>query len=152
VAKQTGDVGLAINHGHKIKKLWDRCKQEDSAFMPGFDIRQSVFAVDLFAPEGIDLYRALSEDNRKHYDENPELYAVAKLLANLKYWSIPSSAHPDGFRVSWLFPNPYWTRFFKALRGYLRLPLPGRPDYIRDIIGWGNLPSESVTYLTGLYD
>lgn len=155
VTKQTGDIGVAIQQGHSIKKLWDLCKK-DPTFMPEYEIRSSVFDLDLVAPEGIILYGKLSEADYKHYQENAELYAIAKVLPHLKYGYTPSSQFPDSYRVpGWLWPNPYWTRFVKGMRSYLG-PLPtlysGEIDYIKDRIGLENLPEGSRSYLSGLYE
>lgn len=157
VTKQTGGIAFAITQGHNIKILWDLCKK-DPAFMPEYEIRSSVLDHDLLAPDGTDVYLKLKENEAdyKHYQENAELYAVAKAHPHFKYWSTPSNQYPNGFRVpGWLFPNPYWTRFVKGIRSYLG-PQPtlysGDIDYIRDIIGLENLPKESRLYLSGLYE
>jgi hypothetical protein len=149
VEKLTGNVEHAANFGHRIDKLWAECKRRDSQFMPQYEIRDSVLHADLFS--GCDLTKEFNPTDLESYFQHLELYTVAKLLPDLKYDGLPMRRHSGPYARAWIYPNPYWTRFFREFRKFLKFPEAGHRDTIAEHIRDGSLPPAAVAFLRGLY-
>lgn len=149
LSKLTGDIEAAIRYGHDIKKMWNKCKQLSNSFMPSFDIKGTVFKLDYVG--GMPLDAPISQQDRKHYFQNVELYTVAKILPDLKYAGVSYKQHKGGMVLFSEPLNPYWIKFFRELRTFLVYPQKDSADTIRFHIANGGLPAESIAYLEGLY-
>ena len=142
--KITGNIDQAIGLRHDLPKIWKDCQKEDPAFLPGYELRQSVLDQDLLHGE---VYSNLDKDDRKHFSQNRELYVVAKYLADLKYLGAPLKNVKGAFALAIVFPNPKWVELFKELRAYLGHPEEGKLDIIQHHIEEGKLPPTSVEFL-----
>ena len=147
--KMTEDIGKAVRFSHKIKKIWDDCKSRDSAFLPDYELRDSILAENLFSGHVLE---RLSDDDREHFSRHRELYSVAKMLPDLKYLHAPLKTVVDFHCLVGIWPNPYWVELFKNLRNYLDYPGQGDFDTIMYHIKEGFLPNGSSSYLRRLYD
>jgi len=147
-ANITGNIDRAIKFGHKIEDIWDDCKNHDRKFMPNFEIRNSVFNIDLFTGQ---LEKKLSRDDLRNYSDNQEFYIIAKLLPDLKYIGTRLQSLKGPHSLTSVYPNPYWINFFRELRTYLDHPHKDRRDIIKHHIDKGDLPVQSIDYLKGLY-
>jgi hypothetical protein len=148
-AKMTGDIDKAVRFGHSIKRIWDDCKSKDSAFLPDHELRDSIWAENLFTGH---VWECLSDDDWEHFSKHRELYSVAKMLPDLKYIHAPLKTVVDFHYLAGFWPNPYWIELFKNLRNYLGYPGQGDFDTVMYHIKQGFLPSASSSYLKGLYD
>ena len=146
-SKKIGNVDAAVRKGHNLKSIWDSCKTHDSDFMPEYEIRDSVFAANLFSTPG----PKLSLDDQRHFLLHQEFYLVMKLLPDLKYLGASMKLLQGPYGIGYLHPNEYWVRFFKRLRRYINHPSEDRLDIIRHLIEDGDLPAVGRTYLEKLY-
>lgn len=135
--------------GHEINDLWSDCKNRDPAFMPSYEIRQSVLHAPLFA--GKDLSGLLSAPDFEHYYRNSWLYLTAKLLPDLKYGGLEMQRHTGPFGIAYLYPEFHWIEFFRGLRRYLHYPAPNYHDPIAMHLRNGDLPVSASDYLQRLY-
>lgn len=149
-AKDIGSVDDAIGYVHKIKGLWDACKSHDRNFMPGYEIRDSVFEVYTLERD-VRFEERLSKSDFESYSKHAELYLVAKYLPELKYFWAPFKKLKGYYSMVHFHPNPYWVEFIRDLRRYLRYSSLGISDSVKLAIDEGNLPSNAQQYLRGLY-
>src|SRR5437867_6414639 len=85
-AKITGDMDRAVKFGHSIPRLLSDCKNHDSSFMIGYELRDSVLAVDMMNQN---TWSKLSREDYLHLGNHQELYFVAQYLPDLKYLGGP---------------------------------------------------------------
>lgn len=147
-AKITGDLNEAIQFGHKIKDIWFNCKKHDPDFMPSFEIRESVYNVELFK-SGV--WNRLTSSDFQHFMANQSLYIIAKLLPDLKYLGTPMKSITGGFGLAFAHRDPFWIDFLKELRAYLQIPEMDHLDIIRQHVEDDSLPADTVAYLSELY-
>jgi hypothetical protein len=148
--KKTDDINKAIKLGHNIKKIWGSCKELDSAFMPNYEIKDSIYNRNFLKSYEIE---SLPFADIVHFSENNELYIISKHLPDLKYWGAPlKSVKEDGMYGFFVqSPNPYWITFLKELRNYLGYPLPNQYDGIMKCITQKSIPQTAIEYLSNLY-
>ncbi len=146
--KMTGDINRSIRFSHNIKRIWDDCKAQDPAFMPNYELRDTVFQSDFATYHGTNL----SNDDHMHYIRNQEFYLITKHLPDLKYLGVPLKTMRREYSLGLIFPNDYWIRFIKELRLYLSHPRPNTTDRIIDALTEKELPWNSADYLNQLYD
>jgi hypothetical protein len=150
-AKQKNNVDQAVFFGHRLKDLWDACKCEDPAFMPSFEIRDTVFNSNFVLDQG----RFLNEEDVKNFWENQEFYYVLKHLSDIKYIGSPlkSKSIVDNAGI-WGYHshNPYWINFFKEIRQYLKYPTEHTMDWIKYFIESNEIPDSSKIFLKKLYE
>ena len=108
-----GDVDKAINYGHNNKKLWDDCKKHGE-FMSAYEIRDSIFKQDFLNPE---VFNKFSGEESQHFAEFQNLYLIFKYLKDLKYYHLPWKPERDSaVSTATKYPDPFWIKFFRALR------------------------------------
>src|SRR6185437_11159367 len=93
----------------------------------------------------------LDAADRESYFSNSGLYLVAKLLPDLKYSGLEMQRHSGPFGLAYMYPDPYWIKFFCGLRTYLQYPAPNHRDPIAQHLRMGELPVRAREYLQGLY-
>ena len=142
--KIDGDINKAINFRHDLPGLLYDCKKKDPAFLPGYELRQSVLDQDLLQGE---VYSNLDKDDRKHFLENQELYVVTKYLADLKYYGAPLKKVKGASFLAMTPLNLQWAELFKELRAYLGHPQKDKLDIIQHHIEEGKLPPTSIEFL-----
>jgi hypothetical protein len=69
--KLTGDRDAAVKMSHHIKRLWNGVRSHDAAYLPGYEIRDSVFSLDTHA--GKPLEDVLSAADAEHYLDHQSL-------------------------------------------------------------------------------
>jgi hypothetical protein len=144
IAKLTGDVDAAVNFGHDIPAIWERCKQLDSSFLPAFELRKTILARDLLDHGD---YSQLEKYDLLHFLRHQELYVVAKYLADLKYLGAPLKKIKGAYAIAVFFPNPEWPTLFASLRRHLGHPEEGKLDVIQYHIEESALPPFSIQFL-----
>jgi hypothetical protein len=149
--KITGDLIGALRFKHDIKAIWDACKGKNRAFMEEYDIRSSVLE-SRFLQSPVDIYKTLSNDDFDHLIENQELYTVAKVLPDLKVFSI-GMVRKAPYSLSFVQPNDYWIPFLRTLRDFLGIQHQTLANILKEHTKRGRpLPSTSLSYLSRLYD
>jgi len=146
-AKITGDVNKSVKFGHNLYGLWKACKT-DSTFMPNFEIRESLFKIPFYEE---DIYKKCSEEESTHFIENNNLYTIMKHQMDLKYGGAPFKTIKGGYMMLCLCHNPYWIKFFKEIRKFLKYPSENNADHIKFQIQNGYLTNEAKNYLEQLY-
>ena len=146
--KLFGDINAAIQHGHKIKDLWDECRKRDPNFMKGYGFRDHIFEMDVLDGS---VFKRLTADDRMHFLQNRSLYVVFKHLQDLKYLGSPWKTRSGPWALGYRHPDPYWTVFIRRLRAYLGYPSQDRADHISQILELGRLPDHAADYLRALY-
>lgn len=146
--KITGDIDRAVGFGHRMKDLWNDCKQKDSTFMPSYELKDSIFN-KAFLEENIDtLY---SKPDCLEYLHNQDFYLIAKHLMDIKYFGAPLKSIKKPYSYTFVSHNPYWIDFFKELRAFLEYPMTGANDHILIALEMGDIGARGRTYLEGLY-
>lgn len=143
--KITGDIDRAIGFGHKLHSIWEDCKNQDSSFLPMYELRKSVLACDLLNHKD---YSKLGRDDLMHFLRHQEIYVVAKYLADLKYLGAPLKKVKGELAIGFFFPNPIWAELFRELRSYLCHPESEMQDTIKQHVEEGQLPPFSVQFLS----
>ena len=143
------DEERAIGFGHRLHDIWSECKSRNAKFMQAFDIRDSIFKQDFFDPKVV---MQLSEADKINFDSHRNLYAILKELQNLKYWGVPwkpKRLAETSIVTQW--PDMFWVRFFKDLRGFLGHPSADHADIIRIELEHNSpqLHEDSKRYLRG---
>jgi hypothetical protein len=146
--KLFGDINAAIKHGHRIKDLWDACRQENPNFMKGYAFRDHVFSVDFLDGS---VFKHLSSEDQLHFIENQSLYVVFKHLQDLKYLGLPWKSRSGPMALGFVHPDPYWTQFVRTLRTHLEYPPRDHADRILQMLELGCLPPDAAHYLQALY-
>jgi HEPN domain-containing protein len=147
--KKTGDTKKAIEYRHRIKELWDACKQLDNSFMPSYEIRDSIFKLN--ATQYLDIETNMGQEEMRHYLQNQDLYTVMRMLPDLKYVGTPLTSPRALHGLVMMNWHPYWIPFFQQLRSNLGHPEQEDDDGILYLIRVG-LPIETVEYLSQLYE
>ena len=147
--KMTGDRQGAADFRHNMEKLLAACKQEDPSFMPNYELRSRVMAVDMMNSS---TWAQLSKPDYHHLGTHQPLYLVAQYLIDLKYVGLPrpgrsKSQGPTSF--AYILPDDYWIGFIKEVRSYLQYPSSAHEDGITRFLG--DLPTAAVEYLSRLY-
>jgi hypothetical protein len=145
--KFTGDIDSAVSFGHKIRDLWNDCKN-DSTFMPNYEIRNSVYDKPFLEEDISTLY---SQTDFMHYLKNQSFYIIAKHLMDLKYSGAPLKSIKKPYGIASVSLDPFWIEFLKELRTYLDYPSTGIIDKIKLAIESGELDSNAAEYLKELY-
>jgi hypothetical protein len=78
-----------------------------------------------------------------------ELYAVAKLLPDLKYLGTPPK-RPRGSGLGWVYPNDYWIGLFRSMRMWLGHPSPHHIDIVALHLERPELPTVARWFLSQL--
>ena len=147
--KITGDAQRAAIFGHNMQKLLTACKQEDPSFLPNYELRSSVMAVDMMNASTWD---QLSEDDYNHLGRHQPFYLTAQYLIDLKYVGLPrpGKSKPQGpTSFAYVIPDDYWIGFFKEVRSYMQYPSGAHKDGIARFLR--DLPPDAVHYLSRLY-
>jgi len=146
-AKITGDVNKSVKFGHNLYGLWKACKK-DPSFMPNFEIKESLYNIQFFEEN---IYKKCSENEKSHFIENRDLYTIMKHQMDLKYSGAPLKTIKGGYMMLCVCHNPYWIRFFKQIRQFLKYPNEKDFDYIKFQIENGYLKDKARNYLEQLY-
>ena len=148
-AKKFVDINVAIKFGHKIKDLWDKCKQKDPLFLPNYEIRSNIYSKDFFDSNSLS---TLAKDDQMHFLKNRNLYIIAKHLKDLKYFGLPwKPARSKGVAIGSIQCDPYWISLFSEIRKYLKYPQPGKADLIEQLLSTEKIPSANAqSFLRGI--
>lgn len=145
--KLYGDINKSIKLGHNIKGLWDACKSYDKAFMPAYEIRDSIYSRDFLDGK---VFSTFSVGDQKHFISHQSLYIISKHLQDLKYFGLPWTTRKKAGPMCYIHPNPFWVKFFKDLRQYLGYPPKNNADRIAQILESNVLPLTATQYLRQL--
>jgi hypothetical protein len=140
--KLTEDIDRAIRFGHDIPAIWFACKNLDSNFLPGRDLRQRVLETNLLSWND---YEQLDSDDLLHFLQHQEFYLVCKHLMDLKYVGAPLKTAKGPMAFGWVSRNPLWADLFHDLRLYLNCQEPG--VLFSHFMEHGNLPKGSIMFL-----
>jgi hypothetical protein len=88
-AKQTNDPNRAINFSHNVRKLFQKCQENDPAFMPNFKFEGTV--KEMKELEQKYLSGELKDDKEglrriNHFFSNQIFYVASEHLQDLKYF------------------------------------------------------------------
>ena len=142
--KITGDIDRAIKFGHNLPKIWRDCEAQDRNFLPGWELRASILARNLFDSKD---YDKLDKDDLQQFLKHQEIYVVAKHLMDLKYLGAPLKSIKGAYAMALFFPNPTWAKLLRDFRRYLGHPQKGKLDIIQYHIEQGELPANSLEFL-----
>jgi hypothetical protein len=127
----TGDLRGTVARGHDVAALLADCQQADPTLLPRYQLRPNILADDkLFS--GGDVYERLGRDDFFHLVEHQELYLVAHMLLDLKYFGAQMKRHKGALSFAAITPSDYWMRFFSELRAYLRMADSLRFEFLID--------------------
>lgn len=142
--KITGDIERAISFGHRLKDLWDDCKEKDNKFMPSYELKDNLFCSS-FLEE--DIYSQLCEADIMHFIRHQHLYIILKHLADLKYLGAPLKSIKKPYAITFSSHDPYWVSFFNEFRTFLNYPDSDSLNYIQYAIKHGDLNPKAVSFL-----